>query len=199
MAPSLTIVALTLVALTLLGVVCRRMLARDRELVGRTSNLTSKLIWITYVGFTSLVAGVAWQGVWPLDLPQGMISAIGAVCLVLGLALVVAGLTAFSSLARATGRDQSRLTCSGVYRWTRNPQNVGWALGLLGIALLGRSGLALMLAAAFWLLFWAYLPTEEKHLERLFGDEWRAYAASTPRFFGWPSHLPASHRKFGST
>lgn len=195
MGPTLTI---ALVALTLLGVACRRMLARDRKLSGRTSALTSKLIWVIYSAFTAIVAFAAWQGVWPLAIPYAVLPAAGAVLLLIGLTLLVSGLTAFSSLARATGRDQSRLTRSGVYRWTRNPQNVGWALGLLGLALLGRSGLALLLAGAFWLLFWAYLPTEEKHLERLFGDEWRAYAESTPRFFGWPSRSPASHRKFGA-
>jgi protein-S-isoprenylcysteine O-methyltransferase Ste14 len=27
---------------------------------------------------------------------------------------------------------------------------------------------------------------EEEHLERVFGDEYRAYCARTPRYLGWP-------------
>jgi protein-S-isoprenylcysteine O-methyltransferase Ste14 len=62
---------------------------------------------------------------------------------------------------------------SGPYRFTRNPQVVGWGLALLGAALAGRSARALLLVAAFFLVHWSYLATEERHLERTFGEEYR--------------------------
>ncbi len=75
----------------------------------------------------------------------------------------------------------------GVYRYSRNPQNVGWGLVLLGVSLAGRSGAALLLTAVFFVVFRSYIPVEERHLERTFGEEYRRYRDATPRFLGLPS------------
>lgn len=87
-----------------------------------------------------------------------------------------------------SGLETNVLITVGVDRYSRNPQNAGWGLALLGVALLGNSGLALLLAAMFWLMFRIYIPLEEKYLEQVFGAAYREYCAKTPRFLGWPAH-----------
>jgi protein-S-isoprenylcysteine O-methyltransferase Ste14 len=79
-----------------------------------------------------------------------------------------------------------------VYRWSRNPQNVGWGVALVGIALCGGSGAALLLTSVFWIAFRAYIPIEESLLERVYGDEWRRYREIAPRFFGRPRRANGS-------
>lgn len=80
--------------------------------------------------------------------------------------------------------DSSRLITGGIYRWSRNPQNVGWTLFLVGMALLRTSGLVLLLAVLFWVSFRMYLPLEEQLLERIFGDAYRTYRSQTHRYLG---------------
>ena len=43
-----------------------------------------------------------------------------------------------------------RLITTGPYSYSRNPQLLGWALVLLGVATAGRSGAALALTAIYW-------------------------------------------------
>lgn len=92
----------------------------------------------------------------------------------------------FRSFEQTSGLEKGELVKSGPYRYSRNPQVVGWGLALLGAALAGRSPKALLLVAAFFLLHSFYLSIEERHLERAFGEEYRRYRANTPRFLGLP-------------
>ena len=64
---------------------------------------------------------------------------------------------------------------TGIYRWSRNPQNVGWMMFLLGTSILGRSGLALLLAGLFWVGFVEYVPKEERQLAAQFGGQYLDY------------------------
>ena len=148
---------------------------------------TVAAVWVVYLLHGALTIGAAWRSVWPLPLDAVTAVTAGSALVAGGLALALAGSVEFGSVRRMSGMIENKVVCSGVYRWSRNPQNVGWELAFLGTALLGRSGFALLLAALFWAMFLAYLPAEEKHLERVFGDEYRAYRSRTARFLGRPS------------
>lgn len=102
-----------------------------------------------------------------------------------GATAAVLGLARFGSNARSTGQDDSRLITGGIYRWSRNPQVLGWFLVLLGVSLAGRSGLALLLAGVFAVILHAYtVRLEEPYLERVYGEPFRRYKAETPRYCG---------------
>lgn len=123
---------------------------------------------------------------WPLPLGHDLAFAAGVALALLGLRLLVAGVLGLGSLDRTSGLKVDALVTSGVYRWTRNPQNVGWMLFLLGMATWGRSGLALLLVAFLGALLHAYLvKVEEPFLQRTFGARYRAYRERTPRYLGW--------------
>ena len=158
-------------------------MARDRQANGALGPAAAGMIWLVYLIYTALAVAVAWKGVWPLPLDGELAVAGGGVILLAGLGVVAAGMAEFGSVGKMSGRECPGLIRSGIYRWTRNPQNVGWGLGLLGVALAGRSGLALLFSAIFMLAFRLYAPIEERYLEKLFGEEWRSYERSVPRFF----------------
>ena len=103
----------------------------------------------------------------------------------------------FRSLARISGRRRDRLVRTGVYRWTRNPQNVGWGLLLLGVAIYGQSAAGLLLAVEFWIAFRLYVPWEEQFLERTYREDWQRYRETTPRFFGLPAGVHSWTRPSG--
>jgi protein-S-isoprenylcysteine O-methyltransferase Ste14 len=78
------------------------------------------------------------------------------------------------------------LITGGAFQVSRNPQNVGIGAAMAGAAVLGDSWLALLTAAGFWLLFYAYVRFEEEHLGRVFGERYESYRRRTPRFLGRP-------------
>jgi len=62
---------------------------------------------------------------------------------------------------------------------------VGGVVALLGIALIfGLDWAALLLIAASLVLHFGVVLREERYLERKFGEDYRRYKASVPRY-GW--------------
>lgn len=85
-------------------------------------------------------------------------------------------------------RSTATLVTTGPYRFVRHPFYVAGAIWMIGISFLaanwflGLSGLLLILVLVL------RTPTEEQKLIEKFGDEYRAYVATTGRFF--PKALP---------
>ena len=109
-----------------------------------------------------------------------------------GGSIYLSAVVAFRSLKRLSGLDSTRLISVGIYRWSRNPQVVGWTLFLTGLALLSSSGMVL-----FWIGFRMYLPLEEQLLQRLYGEAYRLYRKRTPRYFGAPKKDDTLSQKNG--
>ncbi|MFQ6059217.1 MAG: methyltransferase family protein [Anaerolineae bacterium] len=154
---------------------------------GKLSAQTALGVWVVYLLHAGLTGFTAWHAFWPFPIGKTVSVAIGGVFLFFGLALSVAGIITFRSFKRMSGLEANKLVTSGIYRWSRNPQNVGWGLVLLGIALIGRSAIALILVALFGLVLHVYLVlVEEEYLEQVFGEEYRRYRSRTSRYLGWP-------------
>jgi protein-S-isoprenylcysteine O-methyltransferase Ste14 len=155
----------------------------------RLSPLTVVAVWALYIAHFGITLAAASTSRWsvPVNLADARVA--GILLLGVGALLFVGGILSFRSFRRMSGLDNSRLVTTGAYRWSRNPQNVGWALFLIGVAVVGRSALALLMAALFWATFRAYVSAEEQFLERTFGEAYRDYCASTHRYLG-PPHRP---------
>ena len=83
----------------------------------------------------------------------------------------------------ATWAPPTTLARGGLYRWSRNPMYIGVLLILIGWALGFNSSLlwayTAVLAIAFHL---RVILSEEPHLARMFGDEWKVYKKRVPRW-----------------
>ncbi len=140
-------------------------------------------VWTAYVLHAVVVVWAAELGAWSLRIPSGLAHLFGSVLIVAGIALAVAAIVTFRSIRRMSGLQVDALITSGVYAWSRNPQNLGWGLALLGVALRGKSGFALLLTALFALAIHAYLVLlEEPYLQEIYGDAYRRYRARTGRY-----------------
>jgi protein-S-isoprenylcysteine O-methyltransferase Ste14 len=111
----------------------------------------------------------------------------------LGLVLVVAGFSVwlwtvrlFSRVGRGTlaaWDPTTKLVVAGPYRYVRNPMITAVATLLTGEAAFFGSLWILAWAALFIVINFAYfLLSEEPGLEHRFGDEYRAYKRSVPRW-----------------
>ncbi|ELY52595.1 methyltransferase family protein [Natronolimnohabitans innermongolicus] len=76
------------------------------------------------------------------------------------------------------------LRTGGWYRYSRNPQYVGYIAATIGFALLANSALVAIVCAVF-LCWWFALPfAEEPWLREQYGEEYERYADRVPRFVG---------------
>jgi|GEM_PF-233154 protein-S-isoprenylcysteine O-methyltransferase Ste14 len=153
-------------------------------------------VWLVMWAFHHLPIIISsFYGVWLLPLNKTGTLLGGLLMIGAGFIIVAVGMRELS-IRRSCGEDTSKLVTTSIYRYSRNPQFVGWFLILLGISLAGRSGFALMLTAVFAIVIHLYtIKLEEPYLERIFGDEYLRYKESSPRYFGFPkkSHRGASN------
>ena len=105
----------------------------------------------------------------------------------IGAAFSLAGVLAFrranTTVDPRTPAASATLVSGGVYRITRNPMYVGFGFFLLAwaVAINALSGLALLPFFILYMNRYQIVP-EERMLENLFGDEYRAYKARVRRW-----------------
>ena len=160
----------------------------ERELVGsgRLSTVTFAAALVAYVGHATVTLIAAWTAAWPMPLGRSTALIGGGLLAITGGAIYLVARLQFRSFRLTWGLQTNRLITGGIYRLSRNPQVLGAVLFLLGIAVLGRSAVAVALSVVVFLASIAWVPREERVLEELFGDRYRQYRAATPRFLGIP-------------
>lgn len=137
---------------------------------------------LLYLG--CLVLGLVLDRLLPLPLPiDGRVA--GGVLIVIGVAIMAAGIRNFSRAATPVPSSQPVrvLVTGGIHRWTRNPIYIGMLLVYAGIGIAARSAWVLILALPlFIVLRYGVVAREEKYLERRFGDAYRDYKAHVRRW-----------------
>lgn len=116
--------------------------------------------------------------------------AAGALLVVLGEAFRLAGVAAAGTVTRRRSRTVQRLVTYGIFNWMRNPLYVGNFFAWLGVVV--ASGVLWFLPVAAVLFAVEYtliVRYEEGVLESIFGGEYLAYKARTPRWFPRPPRV----------
>lgn len=118
------------------------------------------------------------------ELPATILDYVGIITGFAGIALCISSIRAFHNLPKVLCVDPGQLTISGPYRWSRNPQYLGWFIFLLGFVISDWSlyGFAAVLIVAISLHILVLI--EEEHLHRAFGDQYAAFCRRIPRYFG---------------
>jgi protein-S-isoprenylcysteine O-methyltransferase Ste14 len=119
---------------------------------------------------------------WPVRLT------VGGALVAAGVLLAMAAVRCFRSVGTNVPPWQPALALAtdGVYQWLRNPMYVGLGLLVAGIGIgLGSDWTLILLVPAAGLMHTGVVQREERYLEAKFGDDYRRYKASVPRY-GWP-------------
>ena len=115
---------------------------------------------------------------------------VAIVFILAGEAFRLAGVSAAGTVTRRRSRDVQRLVSYGVFAWMRNPLYVGnfliWLGFVIGSGVLWFLPVAVILFAVEYSLIVRY---EEGVLESIFGAEYVAYKARTPRWFPRPPRV----------
>lgn len=118
--------------------------------------------------------------------------AFGAVFIVAGEWIRLAGVAAAGTVTRRRSREVQRLVTYGIFGWVRNPLYVGnfliWMGFVVASAVLWFLPVAILIFAIEYTLIVRY---EEGVLESIFGAEYLDYKERTPRWFPRPPTVVA--------
>src|SRR5213075_277662 len=123
--------------------------------------------------------------------PAGWI--VGAICIVAGEWIRLAGVAAAGTVTRRRSRTVQRLVTYGIFAWVRNPLYVGNFVIWMGFTII--SGVLWFLPIAIVIFAVEYtliVRYEEGVLESIFGAEYLAYKESTPRWIPRPPQSSAA-------
>ncbi len=136
-----------------------------------------------------LVVGVTLDLIFPLTLlsrvPFALRVVVGAALFALGLASAIMGERAFKRIGTNVNPFQPALSLAGqgIFGHLRNPMYVGMALVVLGIVVaFALEWTFLLLIIGALVMHYGVVLREERYLERKFGDDYRAYKKSVPRY-----------------
>ncbi len=119
------------------------------------------------------------------QMPSNLLDYVGIFVGGFGIALCLISIAFFRSMLKTMCLDEGKLTTAGPYRWSRNPQYMGWFFFLLGFALNDWSlwCLAALLVSAVSLHL--LILVEEEHLFRVFGEPYIEFCRKVPRYAGF--------------
>jgi protein-S-isoprenylcysteine O-methyltransferase Ste14 len=121
--------------------------------------------------------------------PQGIavlspLAWIGIPLMVLGVGITIYAMDLFRTFSRWVGNRTPGLQTGGLYRYSRNPQFVGYGLLILGCVLAWWNTWAWLGMLSYCILVYGVARVEEEHLTRVYGETYREYCARVPRFLG---------------
>ena len=123
--------------------------------------------------------------------PVGWI--LGAICIVAGEWIRLAGVAAAGTVTRRRSRTVQRLVTYGIFAWVRNPLYVGNFLIWMGFTIISGVLWFLPIAIVIFAIEYSLIVRyEEGVLESIFGAEYIAYKESTPRWIPRPPKSSAS-------
>ena len=159
-------------------------MANDIDKRGSMRSSTAAAMWAAYAAHTALTAWVLARQPLRLPLPPGPARVAGAALVAAGAGLCVTGISRFTGVEEVTGTRNQTLLTTGIYRYSRNPQYLGYLLALTGASLARRSGAALVSTAALASVYSAWIPVEEQQLTGLYGQPYTDYTRRTCRWWG---------------
>ena len=115
--------------------------------------------------------------------PSTLMDYAGVFIGVAGLALCLVSMIRFRSITQVLCLDPGTLATAAPYRWSRNPQYVGWFLFLLGFALNDWSLWCLAALVVIGVSLHLLVLIEEEHLANVFGEPYENYRSRVPRYF----------------
>ena len=150
--------------------------ARERLFEDPKYSMPTGIKIVRQIGQLGMIAFIGMMVFTPLKLGTPVFI-IGVLIYLLGYALLISALSSF----RKTPENQA--VVAGSYRWSRNPQWVGLMFVFFGAALMVGVALYLGILLLIAIIYHLQILGEEKLCLEQYGDEYRTYMESVPRYF----------------
>jgi protein-S-isoprenylcysteine O-methyltransferase Ste14 len=147
--------------------------ARDFELTKKEKRIINAV-------FLPMVISFIYAVFLPLQIDTAWLF-IGLVFYLFGMVFMIIAVRNFAS------SPKDKVITKGLYSVTRNPEYVGLLLMFIGLGIACISWLYLLLTVILLILLNANLPAEERYCLYKYGDDYRKYKNTTPRWIGIPN------------
>ena len=181
---TLTYILSSVTFLLIAYVVFRVIIKRDykkRLRLSPLSYLLEILVFAIHANMVYLILPAKWP-----DLPQIpgnlVIKLIAIILFVTGMTVLLAAWFKLGT-GPSLGLDKNRLRTNGLYKYSRNPQLVGYSLVLASFTVLYFSYLVLSWLLLFMIVSYFMIKSEEEFLEQNYKDDYREYCKQVPRIF----------------
>ena len=141
--------------------------------------LTKKENRLTYAVFLPMLVSWVYAVFLPLQLGTIWLYSGLIVCL-FGMVFTIAAILNFATSPKDT------VITKGLYSFTRNPTYLGMILMHIGLGIACASWLFLLIIVVMTILLNANLSAEERYCLYKYGENYRKYKNSTPRWIGIP-------------
>lgn len=168
------------------AVVLRRM-EQEYTAADTLSRRTVTAMYGVYAAHGAVLSWASIRRIWPLPLPARSAAFVGKATALSGAGIALAGAGPFGPSWQLSGVEPGQLHDRGIYRYSRNPQYLGLILAAAGLAADRRSAFAGLSAAGLWFTYRRWIPSEERHLTRVFGSQYTQYRARVPRWLAIPA------------
>ena len=144
------------------------------------------------IAIAALVLGLGLDWLFPSVILRRLLgfaprATIGAVLIAAGLTIAITAVRTFRRAGTNVEpwKPALALVTNGIFGWIRNPIYLALMLLLAGLGIaLGSDWLLGLLVPAALILHLGVVKREEQYLERKFGESYRAYMRTVPRY--WP-------------
>lgn len=175
---------LAIIAATVLRGIAIRRRTGDRPLAFLDAKGIQRIAGLSFAASTAALisaSGIAaWDGITDLAMASAIVALVGATVVIV--AQVQMG-QAWRIGVR--GGDAPLFVSHGLFRISRNPIFVGMMLVGLAAAMASDLWWAWTALAVFVMSCAVQVRIEEAHLEASFGQTYRAFRATVPRWLGW--------------
>jgi len=148
--------------------------------------------WVSWIFFAISMFGVPLLGILDFEsMGSGNWSRffVGGLAALTGFWIDIWGTRALT--AQQSLGTKGKIITNGPYRFTRNPQYVGFVLIYAGIVIISYSIMVLITGALLVLAFLILPFSEEPYLRQQYGEPYVEYCKNVPRFIGFRSFKQA--------
>ena len=137
------------------------------------------LVFVLHANYIYLFIPIQWPD-WPSLPANYTIRFVSIFLICIGLLIL---LIAWFKLGTATsfGLDKNKLRSSGIYRYSRNPQLVGYGIFILGFISWYFTWYAVGWFLLYFIISWFMILSEEEFLKKKYDMEYEKYCKKVPR------------------
>jgi protein-S-isoprenylcysteine O-methyltransferase Ste14 len=143
------------------------------------SYLLEALVFILHANFIYLFIPLKWP--YLPSLPENItLKLISIVVICISLVFIIIAWIGLGS-GPSFGLDKNKLKTDGIYKYSRNPQLVGYGMFLIVFVILFSSWYSLGWFITYLVISYFMIRSEEEFLELKYGEEYEIYRSVVPR------------------
>lgn len=137
------------------------------------------LIFALHANFMYLFLPVKWPNIPPMP-ENTILRIISMIFIIIGFLIVAISMSGLG-YGRTMGQDKKSLNTNGLYKYSRNPQLIGYGMILIAFVLLYLSWFSIGWFIIYLVISYFMIKTEEEFLTNNYGEEYQKYCNDIPR------------------